>query len=108
MFKNLINGEWSDGPRASRNINPSDTRDLIGDYAQADAAQAKQAIAAARLEEGLKGPFALEAPATAACGARSGRSSWPSEGGRRASGEAAAAVRKVNSPCGERPTCRSR
>ena len=48
MFKNLINGEWVDGPRASRNINPSDTRDLIGEYAQADVAQARAAIAAAR------------------------------------------------------------
>ena len=48
MFKNLIAGEWVEGPRASRNINPSDTRDLVGEYAQADAAQAKQAIAAAR------------------------------------------------------------
>lgn len=47
MFKNLIGGEWVDGPKASRNINPSDTRDVVGEYAQADAAQAKQAIAAA-------------------------------------------------------------
>ncbi|MBX3606566.1 MAG: aldehyde dehydrogenase family protein [Piscinibacter sp.] len=48
MHKNLINGEWVDGARASRNVNPSDTRDLVGEYAQADAAQAKAAIAAAR------------------------------------------------------------
>ncbi|MDH0868248.1 aldehyde dehydrogenase family protein [Mitsuaria sp. GD03876] len=48
MFKNLINGEWVDGPRASRNINPSDTRDVVGEYAQADAAQARAAIEAAR------------------------------------------------------------
>jgi aldehyde dehydrogenase (NAD+) len=47
MFKNLINGEWVSGPRSSRNINPSDTRDLVGEYAQADAAQAREAIAAA-------------------------------------------------------------
>lgn len=47
MFKNLIGGEWVDGARTSRNINPSDTRDLVGEYAQADAAQARQAIAAA-------------------------------------------------------------
>jgi acyl-CoA reductase-like NAD-dependent aldehyde dehydrogenase len=47
MFKNLIGGEWVDGPRASRNINPSDTRDLVGEYAQANAEQARQAIAAA-------------------------------------------------------------
>ncbi len=48
MFKNLINGEWLDGPGASRNVNPSDTRDLIGEYAQADAAQTRGAIAAAQ------------------------------------------------------------
>jgi acyl-CoA reductase-like NAD-dependent aldehyde dehydrogenase len=48
VYKNLIDGEWVAGPRASRNINPSDTRDVIGEYAQADADQARQAIAAAR------------------------------------------------------------
>lgn len=47
MFKNLIGGEWIEGPRVSRNINPSDTRDVVGEFAQADAAQARQAIAAA-------------------------------------------------------------
>jgi acyl-CoA reductase-like NAD-dependent aldehyde dehydrogenase len=47
MFKNLINGEWVDGPRSSRNINPSDTADVVGEYAQADADQARAAIAAA-------------------------------------------------------------
>lgn len=30
MFKNLIGGEWLAGPRVSRNINPSDTRDVVG------------------------------------------------------------------------------
>jgi len=48
MFKNLIGGEWMDGASASRNINPSDTSDVIGEYAQADAAQTREAIAAAR------------------------------------------------------------
>ena len=47
LHKNLINGQWLDGAAVSRNINPSDTRDLIGEYAQADAAQADLAIAAA-------------------------------------------------------------
>jgi aldehyde dehydrogenase (NAD+) len=47
MFKNLIAGEWLDGHTVSRNINPSDTRDLVGEYAQADAAQAELAITAA-------------------------------------------------------------
>jgi aldehyde dehydrogenase (NAD+) len=47
MFKNLIGGEWVDGPQVSRNVNPSDTRDVIGEYARADAEQTRQAIAAA-------------------------------------------------------------
>lgn len=47
MFKNYINGQWVDGSQIYRNINPSDTRDLIGEYALADAAQALQAISAA-------------------------------------------------------------
>jgi aldehyde dehydrogenase (NAD+) len=47
MYKNLINGEWVDGASVSRNVNPSDTRDLIGEFAQADAEQARAAIAAA-------------------------------------------------------------
>ena len=48
MFKNLIDGEWVDGVRASRNVNPSDTGDLVGEYAQADAAQTRAAIESAR------------------------------------------------------------
>lgn len=48
MNKNLIDGEWVEGARVSRNINPSDTRDVVGEYAQADAEQARHAIAAAR------------------------------------------------------------
>jgi len=48
MYKNLINGEWMDGAAVTRNINPSDTRDVVGEFAQADAAQVDAAIAAAR------------------------------------------------------------
>ena len=47
LYANLINGEWIDSPDANRNINPSDVDDLIGEYARADAAQARRAIAAA-------------------------------------------------------------
>jgi alpha-ketoglutaric semialdehyde dehydrogenase len=47
MLKNLINGQWVEGAATTRNINPSDTRDVIGEYAQADAAQAREAVAAA-------------------------------------------------------------
>ena len=48
MFKNFIGGEWLEGPKVNRNINPSDTRDVLGEYAQADATQTLQAIAAAQ------------------------------------------------------------
>ena len=47
MFKNFIDGTWLAGPQVSRNINPSDTRDLVGEYAQADATHTRLAIAAA-------------------------------------------------------------
>jgi alpha-ketoglutaric semialdehyde dehydrogenase len=47
MKQNYINGEWIDGASNSSNINPSDTSDLIGQYAQADARQAELAIEAA-------------------------------------------------------------
>ena len=42
-----IGGEWLDGPRQRDNLNPSDTRDVIGRYAQADVALTERAIAAA-------------------------------------------------------------
>jgi alpha-ketoglutaric semialdehyde dehydrogenase len=44
---NLVAGKWISGPEANRNINPSNLDDLIGEYARADAAQAREAIAAA-------------------------------------------------------------
>ena len=47
VFNNFIGGESVPASRCSRNLNPSDTRDLIGEYAQADAAQATQAVSAA-------------------------------------------------------------
>ena len=47
-FKNLINGEWVAGASVSRNINPSDIADVVGEFAQADAAQARLAVQSAR------------------------------------------------------------
>jgi len=47
-FKNYIAGEWVAGVDQRPNINPSDTSDVIGLYAQADAAQTEAAIAAAQ------------------------------------------------------------
>jgi alpha-ketoglutaric semialdehyde dehydrogenase len=47
-FKNFIAGDWLDGAGVTRNINPSNTRDIVGEYAQADKAQTERAIAAAK------------------------------------------------------------
>ena len=46
--KNYIGGAWADGDGVSRNINPSNTDDVVGLYAQASAAQLDAAVAAAR------------------------------------------------------------
>ncbi len=43
-----INGEWQSGTDTIANINPSDTSENIGDFAQASSDQVKDAIAAAR------------------------------------------------------------
>ena len=48
VFANYIGGHWAEGSDASRNINPSDTSDVIGEYARADREQTEQAIRAAR------------------------------------------------------------
>jgi len=45
---NLIAGEWVAGATATVNRNPSDLSDVIGEYAQADAPQARTAVAAAK------------------------------------------------------------
>ncbi|MEK1904551.1 MAG: aldehyde dehydrogenase family protein [Pseudomonas sp.] len=47
-YDNYIGGEWVAGASYSANINPSDLADVVGEYAQADAAQVAQAIEAAR------------------------------------------------------------
>ena len=46
-FHNYIGGEWLAGGTWAPNRNPSDLTDVIGEYAQADAAQTSAAIAAA-------------------------------------------------------------
>jgi aldehyde dehydrogenase (NAD+) len=47
QFRNLIGGEWIDGAAVNANINPSNTGDVVGDYARASRAQAEAAIDAA-------------------------------------------------------------
>lgn len=46
-YRNYIAGAWVAGDTVARNINPSDTRDLVGEYARATPAQAESAITAA-------------------------------------------------------------
>ncbi len=48
VHRNFVDGSWLEGVAASRNINPSNTDDVVGEYAQADAAQAQSAVAAAK------------------------------------------------------------
>lgn len=48
QFGNFIDGAWVDGEQVIENINPSDTRDVIGSYASASAEQMKAAVAGAR------------------------------------------------------------
>jgi acyl-CoA reductase-like NAD-dependent aldehyde dehydrogenase len=47
-LKNYIAGEWKDGADITRNINPSNTNDIVGEYAKADKAQTVAAIEAAK------------------------------------------------------------
>ncbi|PZQ64510.1 MAG: aldehyde dehydrogenase family protein, partial [Variovorax paradoxus] len=47
QFDNLINGEWRAGHAYSPNVNPSNLADVLGEYAQGDAAQVDAAVAAA-------------------------------------------------------------
>ena len=47
IHQNLIAGEWV-GTDAVKNINPSDTNDVVGEYARASAEDTKAAIAAAK------------------------------------------------------------
>ncbi|WGF87918.1 aldehyde dehydrogenase family protein [Marinivivus vitaminiproducens] len=48
LHKNLIAGEWTEGGDVSRNINPSDLSDVVGEYTRADAKQLDDAVAAAK------------------------------------------------------------
>ena len=47
-YNNLINGQWVAGKSVSANTNPSDLSDVIGEYAQGDAADVNAAVAAAQ------------------------------------------------------------
>ena len=47
MNRNHIAGEWVEGPAVTRNVNPSNTDDIVGEYALATPDQMRQAVDAA-------------------------------------------------------------
>ena len=40
IFKNLIAGEWVEGTSINADVNPSNTKDVVGEFARASKAQA--------------------------------------------------------------------
>lgn len=64
-YDNFIDGQWVGSDRYQANTNPSDLSDVIGEYAQADAAQVEQAIAAARRAFPAWATFSIQARADA-------------------------------------------
>ncbi len=61
MHKNFISGEWMAGDHAIDNINPSDTRDIIGQYAQASSDDLARAFEAAKTAQAQWAKVGLEA-----------------------------------------------
>ncbi|OUS82138.1 aldehyde dehydrogenase family protein [Pseudomonas putida] len=59
-YNNYIDGQWCEGHATLGNYSPSDTGDLIGQYHQASAEQARQAIQAARAAQPLWAASGLE------------------------------------------------
>lgn len=48
LHRNLIGGQWCEASEVSENINPSDTRDVVGLYARGGSEDAEHAVLAAR------------------------------------------------------------
>ena len=48
LHKNYIAGEWAEGVGVTCNVSPSNTDDVIGEYAQASGSQVDEAVKAAR------------------------------------------------------------
>ena len=62
-YQNYIAGEWIDGAATSNDINPSDTSDVVAEYAQADKKQTETAIEAARAAASAWANFGVQARA---------------------------------------------
>ncbi len=60
QFSLFINGQWIETSNTIENVNPSDTSDVIGHYAQASADEVEQAIVSARQGAKLWGAAPLE------------------------------------------------
>ena len=60
LNRNFIAGDWVEGAGEIENRNPSDLSDLVGLYAQADAAQLDDALASARRAQAEWAAFPLE------------------------------------------------
>jgi len=63
QLQNYIAGEWVAGATTAKDINPSDTGDVIAEYAQADKAQTEAAIEAARAAAPAWANFGVQARA---------------------------------------------
>ncbi|MEQ1881805.1 MAG: aldehyde dehydrogenase family protein, partial [Burkholderiales bacterium] len=63
ILQNYIAGEWIAGATLSKDINPSDTADVIFEYAQADRAQTELAVEAARAAAPAWAAFGTQARA---------------------------------------------
>ena len=48
LHENLIGGRWCGSSGSKKNINPSDVRDVIGEYARANETDVRSAIQAAK------------------------------------------------------------
>src|SRR5580700_3207473 len=48
VHKNYIAGEWVTGDAVTRDVNPSNTNDIVGEYSYANAAQTETAVVAAK------------------------------------------------------------
>ena len=51
LSNNFIAGDWVKGSSSISNINPSDTNDVIGEYAQASNAQLDDALNSAQIAQ---------------------------------------------------------
>ena len=58
--RNYINGRWVDGVENIPDVNPSDTRDVVGEFSQASTAQVEEAVDAARKAQAIWADSGLE------------------------------------------------